>query len=412
MTYQEIISRENVRKAYLAVILKFEEQSKTTTYSGFDGIKIDNYNLSSDELIDLISRELIEKKEIDPAIKMLIPKNNKPGKRTIFIHSLKERIKAQAIYQVIEPVFDGYLSDFLFSYRGSHPHYKAAASVAKRYRKNYKDDYILVGDISNYCDNIDKDILRNKIKIFNFDEDTNKLIDLFIENPYIENGVKKHLDLGLVHGEPLISLFYNIYVDDIDKSIGKNISLYRRVGDDFILIDKSLEKINQQKEFLINKLTEYKIDSTKQKIKVLKASEEPFEFLGYKFENGIISIRDRSVKKIIQRWKKQLKFYPVDVEKKITGLKKKIFENNPSMGHDLEQIVRLYSQTTDVDQIKKISEYFFKLITVYLLGSYSDRNHRQAKVMTKDLKFPTLYENYVKVHSGGKANYRKKQYKK
>jgi hypothetical protein len=401
MLYENIISIENIKKAYLATVSKFEAQLKTNSYSGFDGLVLSDYNHNSLDMVYQIRKELVDLREIDPAIKMLIPKNNKPGKRTIFIHSIKERVKARAIYQIIEPIIDKYLSDFLFSYRSSHPHYKAATSVAKRYRKNYKEDYILIGDISDYCDNIDKDILMKKIKNLSFDEKTNELIKLFINNSFIEGGDKKTLDKGLVHGQPLISIFYNIYVDDIDKAIGKKVSLYRRVGDDFILVDKNLEKINEQREFLINKLIEYNIPKDKQKIMVIKANQI-FDFLGYTFNNGLISLSKRSEKKIKDRWKKRLKYYPGNNIRKTGKLKDKMSKTNP-FPYEFIEIIKNYSQVNDLNQIKKLSDYFFRKLTVYYYGSYNNRNHRLTREITSKIKIPSIYKYFIDIHTGRKS---------
>ncbi len=400
MLYKNIISVENIKKAYLTITLKFEEQLKMSNYSGFDGLTLPDYNYHSLDMVYQIRDELVNLKEIDPAIKMLIPKNNKPGKRTIFIHSVKERIKAQAIYQVIEPILDSYLSNFLFSYRSSHPHYKAASSVAKRYRKNYRDDYILVGDISDYCDNIDKGILMKKIIDVGFGEKTNNLIKLFINNSYIEDGDKKVLDKGLVHGQPLISIFYNIYVDDIDKAIGKKVSLYRRVGDDFILMDKNKNKIDEQREFLVNKLIEYNIPKEKQKIAVFK-STEAFNFLGYMFNNGVISLSKRSEKKIKNRWEKRLKYYPTNILRKTKKLKAQVLKTNP-FPYEFLEIIKNYSQLNDLNQIKKLSDYFFRKLTVYYFGTYSSRNHRLTRELTKKIAIPSIYKYYIDIHTGRK----------
>lgn len=398
--YKKIVSYQNIKDSYFEFCADFEEKSKYR-YKGIDGNEIRTYDFLSENLIKEIQQELSEKKNIDPSLKMLIPKGNKPGNRTIFIHTIKERIKALAIYRIINPILDEYLSEYLYSYRSSHPHYKAASAVAKKYRKSWRNDYVLIGDISDYCDNIDKEILKQKIKAVNFDEQTNKLINLYIDNQYSEGGQIKKLNIGLVHGQPLISVFYNIYVDDIDKKIGKMVSLYRRVGDDFILIDKNLEKINKAKELLVSELIKNKIPENKQKIKVQKASE-PFNFLGYKFSNGKISISDSSRKKILHRWKKRFKYRKNWTDfKKQKFIESQIYKKNPVINEFLE-IIKHYSQADNQKQFKELSNYFFKCITIFYYGKHSSRKQRLTIEKTKKLKIPSIHDFYVKVHGGKK----------
>jgi hypothetical protein len=40
-------------------------------------------------------------------------------------------------------------------------------------------------------------------------------------------------------GSPMSVLFFNLYLNDMDKMIGQKYAFYRRVGDDFIIFDTS-----------------------------------------------------------------------------------------------------------------------------------------------------------------------------
>ncbi len=404
MTYDEIISQKNIETAYLSVVSQFEKKSKNSTYRGYDGLTIKNYDLHLSELINQIHKELIDFDEISPAIKMSILKSKKPGRRPIFIHTIKERVKAQAIYQIVAPIFDKHFSDYLFSHRSSHPYYEAAKSVAKRYKKFFKDDFVLIGDISDYSGNIDKNILKEKIEKIGLDKKTNKLINLFVDSCYSENGIKKHLEKGIVHGQPLSALFDNIYINDIDNYVGKKVSLYRRVGDDFIILDKNINKINEQKKYILEKLTEYKIPNEKQKISVAPASHA-FNFLGYKFENGKISISLQSENKIKNRIKTRLKYRPINIKSKISILKKIMFYKDP-MELDFSETIKHYSQASDTEQFRRISEFFFKRLTIYFFGSYSMRNQKLTKIITEEEHIPSLFKLFIDKHRGITRKYR------
>jgi len=398
LIYKEIVSKDNITLAYFEVVDKFDKTLKSFRYSGIDAKKINDFDFYSKDLIGVARRELLEFREPDTALKIKIPKKNKPEDRTVFIHTVKERVKNQAIYRVIEPIFDKYFSNFLYSYRQSHPHYEAIKSAAKRYRREKDTDYILIGDISNYSDNMDKAILRKKIKEIGLGNQTEKLLDLYIDNTYSEKGVVICPKVGVITGLPVTVLFNNLYLDEIDKYIGKKVSLYRRVGDDFIIFDKSLTKIEEINKYLSEKLVTLMIPKNQQKISILKANT-PFKFLGYKFSDGKISINDSSLRKILIRWKNKLKYYPISTKIKLRRLKKILFEQDP-IHNDFIEIINQYNQTNDIEQIKKMSNYFYRKLTIYFFGKYSKRNQRLVAELTANLNIPSFLGYYKKIHTG------------
>jgi retron-type reverse transcriptase len=395
--YTEIICLSNISNAYNNVMKKFYEESKVIRYYGFDGKNIKSYIENSFDFIKEIQQELLDLKPIPPALIIKIPKKKKTGFREVAIHNVKERVKNQAIYQVIEPIVDKVLSKYLFSYRYSHPHYKAIKSVAKRYRKNFKEDYVLVGDITNYTDNMDRDFLKTQIENLGFDKKVNELLFLFVEKTIIRKGEIFDYDLGVVTALPTTVLFYNLYLNNMDNIMGSSSKLYRRVGDDFIIFD-SLEKIEKHKQNIEQELINSKLEKQEHKIKIQKASEA-FGFLGYKFENGVISILEPTIQSIKKRFRYRLRFYPVSMGLKKKRLLKKIYTEEP-LFHDFLNTINAYNQMNNVAQIKKLSDYFFTRLVIYFFGKYTEKNKRLTKQITKNIKIPSLYKQYLDFHTG------------
>jgi retron-type reverse transcriptase len=395
--YDEIISVENISKAYFNIIQKFYEESKPKRYFGFDGKNLKSYSENSDVLIQEIRQEMIDLKPISPALIVKIPKKNKSGLREISIHNVKERIKNQAIYQIIEPVVDKILSTYLFSYRYSHPHYLAIKSVAKRYRKNYKNESVLVGDIKDYSDNMNHDFLISEIKKINFDKKTEELIFLFIEKRFLIKGITHEEEIGIITSLPTTVMCCNLYLNEMDKKIGQSAKLYRRVGDDFIIFD-SAEKIEKHRENLEQELINAKLLKQEQKIKIQPASE-PFSFLGYKFENGKISILEQTVKTIKKRYRYRLKFYPTKTLSKKKKLEKILYKEDAIL-YDFLNTINAYNQINDSDQIKELSEYFFIRLVIYFFGKYNQKNKRLTLELTRDMKIPSLWKCYNYFHTG------------
>lgn len=422
--FEAIIDRENIAGAYLDLVEKFEETARSSRYSGIDGLQLNDITATSSRILEQVREELMALKPIDPILEVTIPKKD-GSDRAIFIYTVKDRIKAEAIYRVVEPIFEEHLSPFLFSYRSSHPHWAAVKSVARRYKKYYGEDTVLISDVSDYFGSIDLNVLRQKLYSLGLDERVIKLMDLFLESSILSGRKITHPKKGIILGLPISVLFANLYLSDVDQHVGKRVALYRRVGDDFILFDKDREKILAMKEYILKETKRLKLTIKEEKTKIIK-SNEPFKFLGYSFSDGNIRIDPRTIRKYEIRWKKILRYYPISIDTKLERLPHLLYGNvrhihnrdkevqrihRKDIQHihykglqcihnDFIQLLAMYRQLTDDTQIKQLSEKFFRLLTQYFFGSYSSRNQRFTKKLTTSLRIPSIYQYYLDFHHG------------
>lgn len=395
--YESILSRANLEKAYYAVLQKFEEESKVSKYYSLDGLHISDYDFDSVSLIDTIEYELKNKTKIQPALKIEIPKKNKKGNRSIYIHVVKERIKAQAIYQVVEPVFEKIYTNYLFSYRKTRPYHTALRTVVRRYASK-KEQHILIGDVSNYSDTINPVILKQKIKEIDFDTDTFELLSLYLNCTYIEDGVEKRHEKGILTGLPITVMFNNLYLNNMDKEIGKKSALYRRIGDDFIVFD-SLENLSQIEKKIETELISVDISIEKQRMELLSIDEK-FTFLGYDFEKGSISISSKTVSTFKIFLRKKLRYSKLSLVKKQRKLYSILYAGEHSIFINLKQLIRQYPHLNNYKQINEITRYLETRITIFLFGTYSQRNYRKTKEHISKFKEINLKRLYIKFHSG------------
>jgi hypothetical protein len=202
---------------------------------------------------------------------------------------------------------------------------------------------------------------------------------------------------GIVTGLPVTILFNNLYLNDLDKMMGKKYLFYRRVGDDFSVIDSRIN-LSRALDDITNHLMEHRISPQFQKINVYKRNSK-FTFLGYEFCDGLISIPDFSLRKIKQEVRRKFKYYPIGFHKKYTRLRYIIYDSGGILDL-INQIVRQYPLVNNKEQIRKLSEYFFRRLTVYFYGFYSHKNQRKTLVETKGIEIPSLYKLYQNVKNG------------
>lgn len=393
-TFQKIISLNNIKEGYLDFIEKIEKKGKSPFYTGISGLKIDEINHVSNKICREIRKEIIELKPIAPAICHYIPKKD-GSLRDIYVYDIKDRIKAQAIYRVLEPIFEEEYSSFLFSYRSSANNYYAARSVVRRYLRHYQEDFVLVADLKNYSNFIDQKILLKKLNQLKLDPKIIKVLNLFITNSVYKDKKIYHPTKGVIQGVPLIALFANLYLNDLDKYLGPKVSLYRRVGDDLILFDKNKDKLLELKDYLNKEIKNLKLEIKEKKTKLLTAKEK-FNFLGYSFCRGIISMEPEFIKKNITYWKKLILSHQAKNEIiKENYLKKILFGQKNNINNQFKQIVWQKILINNDQQMKNFSDNFFRIITKYFFGKYSFRNQRLLKKRFKNIEIPSLYKIYL-----------------
>jgi hypothetical protein len=390
-----IVSPKNIEGAYFDLVSKFDKESKSYRYRGVDGTKVSSIDFISAEMIDSIRLEMVAVKKIMPAYMTTIPKKD-GKKRKIYVYSIKERIKAEAIYRVLQPLFNDFLSPHLFSYRSSHPSYYAARSAVRRYKRYYGKNHILVTDISDYAETIDHDILIHKLMDVGIDTKTLTLLEMYIKTDTFEEGKIIKRQKGVLTGTPLYALLSNFYMDEFDKWAGTYVSFYRRVGDDIIAMDKNMEKVANVNKRLLDTADKLKIKINSKKSKLIKDTDE-FKFLGYSFKEGKIGFDQNSIEKTIAGWKKQIfSSRSRSNSRKAKHVAKLSTHGSNNLHNQFSQLIKQKILVDNDEQIKSLSERFFTLLTTFITGRYSSKNRRLTEQFLKRTEVPNLYTYYLK----------------
>ncbi|MFZ4648739.1 MAG: reverse transcriptase domain-containing protein [Patescibacteria group bacterium] len=396
--FAKIISAANLKLAYLNIVEQFAADEKAASYHGLDNLFLRDFDLSSSDLISIVRAELIEKKEIDPAISVKIPKKNNPEKfREIFIYNLKERVKAQAIFQIVLPVFESNFSDRLFSYRPGKPPYLAAKNFCRRYRHSFANDHTLILDLENYSDLIDKNLLFSQLQKIFSDPDVLAVLRLFVFNRVYCDGKIRTFAQGLIQGVPLIAMFANLYLSDLDFKYQNLVPFYIRVGDDIAITDQRPEKLVKIKEQYISDILGKKLKINERKV-YLGPANGSFSFLGYHFHGGVISLEAGYLRRIELNWKGILAYREISDFQKDRLLKKIMAEPKNNYNFQFEKIIRDKPQINDSEQIIKFSELFFRIMTKFFYHRYSPQRRRLLESRLKGFGVKSVYSFYKKFH--------------
>ena len=402
--FKQIISLKNLETAYLKIAGDMELDGRARRYCGWDSLKLNDVEIKAPELIRLIRKEMEDLSPVAPAVLFKIPKKSNPQKmREIYIYNWKERIKAQAIYQVVEPIFDAYFSPYLFSYRASHSSYFAARSAVRHYQKYWQRDSVFIGDLSDYSNYIRHDCLKEQINKLNLEEKVKKLLFLFIGNEVIRDGAIISPEYGLVQGVPLIALFNNLYLDAFDKYVGERADFYRRVGDDLVIFDRLPERLEPLRNHLYTEAERLGLKVNLEK-SVMQPANLPFSFLGYRFHDGRISLPPNFEKALIIKWRQQFPYYRSNSsQRKRQFLKQSLHKEHNNLKIQFEQLAGQKKLVSDEEQIRRLSEAFFRVLTRYFFKDYSPRHRRLLAGKLKKLGFTSIYKYFFNARYGFKS---------
>ena len=217
-----------------------------------------------------------------------------PKTRVISASDFRDRVAHHAICNIIEPIFDkAFIHDSYANRKG-----KGALAAVKRFdaskRKisyngkilpnvKVKDSnqvfgYVLKADIKHYFDSVDHEILMQIL--------ARKINDkkvLWLIRKVIENHTCKIPGNGMPIGNLTSQFFANVYLNELDFFVKHRLKAkyYVRYVDDFVILDRSEEKLELYKEKTNEFLKSIKLALHPEKSKIIPL-RAGINFLGYR----------------------------------------------------------------------------------------------------------------------------------
>ena len=380
----KIVDFENIKDAYLEVYESLLKDCKVFSYDVIDGQQIHQTELDLEGFLMEVQQELLEGKKPRLARSIAIPKKN--GKiRKIYMVPVKERVKCQAIYRVLQEFLQPNYSKFLYSFRSERPSYYALRSLRRFYLSNVgrtRGDtatpsigraayFVLKTDFKDYSDHINKTILLDKLSAMGVDDETLLWVRQYVEMPFVRSGDLMSMATGTMQGIPLISLFNNIYMSQIDDVVGADVAFYRRVGDDIIALDSDRTKLEKAMVYIREQCVRMKILLNEEKT-VLQPLEQEFDYLGLGFEKGRVFIPGKKAQKMIDQMKL---LFPArsrtSLESKIRRIKKIMVINAKGESAFWRNHIESLNLLTDMKQLQEISLKLMTVLWAYLGQGYT-----------------------------------------
>jgi RNA-directed DNA polymerase len=272
MVMEEVVSRENMLKAYHRVM-----QNKGAP--GVDGVTVDALWEQVRTRWAIIREQLLTGTyQPQPVRKVEIPKPSGKGKRMLGIPTVMDRMIQQALLEVLKPHFDPTFSEWSFGFRpgrSAHDAVKAAQAhiaVGKR--------WVVDMDLEKFFDRVNHDVLMARLARRIEDKQILRVVRRYLQAGMMEGGLVSPRTQGTPQGGPLSPLLSNILLDELDKELEQRGHAFARYADDcniYVQSQQAGQRVLDSVERFLNKRLRLKVNREK------SAVDRPWKrkFLGY-----------------------------------------------------------------------------------------------------------------------------------
>jgi RNA-directed DNA polymerase len=272
MTMEEVVSRENMLKAYHRVV-----QNKGAP--GVDGVTVDALWAQVRTRWAVIREQLLTGTyKPQPVLKVEIPKPSGKGKRLLGIPTVMDRMIQQALLGVLQPHFDPTFSDWSFGFRPGRSAHDAVKTAQAHIAAGKR--WVVDMDFEKFFDQVNHDVLMARLARRIEDKQILRVIRRYLQAGMMEGGLVSPRTEGTPQGGPLSPLLSNILLDELDKELEQRGHAFVRYADDcniYVQSQQAGQRVLDSIDRFVNKRLRLKINREK------SAVDRPWKrkFLGY-----------------------------------------------------------------------------------------------------------------------------------
>ncbi|MCR5734598.1 MAG: reverse transcriptase/maturase family protein [Lachnospiraceae bacterium] len=334
----------------------------------------------------------------------LISKGGSDKKRTVYRYTEDEVWILKHLAFLLH-VYDEDFSDACYSFiRGKN------AKTAVREILSIKGigkKYCLKADIHDFFNSIPRKRLCEKLDAFTDDVMLKKALTDYLSTDLSIDPESKEVicaNRGAMAGTPLAPFLANLYLSDLDEYFTKKDIHYFRYADDILMFADDRDSIEGLRDELNERVHDEGLSLNGEKTKVVEPGKA-LEFLGFKYDKGIIDLSDNTRRKIrakirrkahaLYRWRlrKQASFEQTAFVM-IRSFNNKFYDVNETGDFSWS---RWFFPVVNTDAgFHEIDEYLVKYVRYLYRGRHYKGNYRVSYEDIKALGFRPLVNEYHK----------------
>jgi RNA-directed DNA polymerase len=292
--WDKVLSPQNLQAAFWAVW-------RHDGAPGVDGQTVQQFDEHAETELARLRDELHHKRyRRQPARRVWIPKPGTTEKRPLGIPAVRDRTVEAALRNALEPIFE---RDFAQSSYGFRPGRGCREAVARVEELLSQGHVICVDcDLKSYFDTIPHDRLMALVR--------ERIVDgsvLSVLEQCLKAGVLEELkgwqptERGTPQGAVISPLLANLYLNPLDHELARRGWALVRYADDFVVLCRTKEEAQTVLTFLRQWTEAAGLTLHPTKTRLVNATEEGFDFLGWHFRGGQKWPRKKSLQKLQEK---------------------------------------------------------------------------------------------------------------
>ncbi len=272
---EEVLRRENLFAA-----LRRVRANKGSP--GVDGMSVDDLPGYLRQAWPKIREQLLSETYVPSPVRTVYLPKPGGGTRMLGIPTALDRLIAQAMMQVLVPIFDMDFSERSYGFRPGRSAHQALEQACRDMADGYR--WVVNLDLEKFFDSVHHDMVMSRVARKVKDKRLLRLIRRYLNAGMMQDGLVSQRETGMPQGSPLSPLLSNILLDDFDKELERRGHRFCRYADDANVYVQSkragLRVMASLTRFLENRLR-LKVNLEK------SAVERPWNgtFLGYTVTN-------------------------------------------------------------------------------------------------------------------------------
>ncbi len=287
-----------IDKVYPEDLLKaaFAKVAANQGAAGVDHVTIAHYEGHLEENLGQLSTDLrTGRYRPQPIRRHVIPKPGSTETRPLGIPTVRDRVVQTALRMALEPIFEHEFAEHSYGFRPGRGCKDALRRVDELLKAGHV--YVVDADLKSYFDTIPHDRLMARIGRKVSDGRVLGLIEAFLKQGVLDGLRAWTPETGTPQGAVISPLLSNIYLDPLDHQMAAAGFAMVRYADDFVILCRSPEDAARALEAVRHWTAEAGLALHPTKTRIVDATSEGFDFLGYRFEGGKRHPRAKSLAK-------------------------------------------------------------------------------------------------------------------
>lgn len=251
--------------------------------AGVDHVTVQHFGKDVFEHVDRIVEQLRTDTYRPQAIRRTyIPKPGTSEQRPLGIPTVRDRVVQAAVRHVLEPIFEREFADHSYGFRPGRGCKQALRRVDALLKQGFR--HVVDVDLKSYFDTIPHDKLMALLRTRIADSRVLKIVERFLKARILDDLKTWTPEQGAPQGAVLSPLLSNIYLNPLDHLMASQGFAMTRYADDLIIQCRTREEAEAALAVVRQWTAEAGLTLHPTKTKIVEATTEGFEFLGYRFE--------------------------------------------------------------------------------------------------------------------------------